>query len=323
MDSIYSSSVSATPPAAPVVPLIGFPRAGNALAGEKATRPGPYWFHMITQEQRNVVLAAGLTPDFADLTQLAKAVRVLGAGVGGFSGLTLSATGSSASVSISVARAVLISSDGESSLVSNATLAVNTTAIGAGGLDVGPLQASTWYSVWLISNGVSVAGLISLSPSAPVLPAGYVFRTRVGWIRTDGSVSKFPLGFTQKGRVVQYLVSASGNLQAVPIMASGIAGNVNTPVWVSVATGSFVPPTACQIRLALRGANTGSVLCAPNAAYGGPNSTTNPAHSSSTVSATTYGAVHRVDMVLESSNVFWASDVSTNLLACIGWEDNL
>lgn len=78
MDSVYGSNVSGTAPAAPAVPLVGFPRAGNSLTGEKATRPGPYWFHMITQEQRNVVVAAGLTPDPGDLTQLVQAIQLLG-----------------------------------------------------------------------------------------------------------------------------------------------------------------------------------------------------------------------------------------------------
>lgn len=78
MDSVYGSNVSGTAPAAPAVPLVGFPRAGNSLTGEKATRPGPYWFHMVTQELRNVITAAGLTPDAADLTQLLQAIQALG-----------------------------------------------------------------------------------------------------------------------------------------------------------------------------------------------------------------------------------------------------
>lgn len=82
MDSVFLSSVSGTPPAAPAVPLVGFPRAGNAMTGEKATRPGPYWYHMMTQEVRNVLLAAGLTPDAGDLTQLLQAMRLLFAAPG-------------------------------------------------------------------------------------------------------------------------------------------------------------------------------------------------------------------------------------------------
>lgn len=77
MDSVYGSNVSGTAPAAPAVPVVGFPRAGNSLTGEKATRPGPYWYHMITQEQLNVIIAAGLTPDAADLTQLQQAIVLL------------------------------------------------------------------------------------------------------------------------------------------------------------------------------------------------------------------------------------------------------
>lgn len=77
MDSVFLSSVSGTPPAAPAVPLVGFPRAGNAMTGEKATRPGPYWYHMITQELRNLVVAAGLTPDAGSLNQVLLALQAM------------------------------------------------------------------------------------------------------------------------------------------------------------------------------------------------------------------------------------------------------
>lgn len=77
MDSVFLSSVSGTPPAAPAVPLVGFPRAGNAMTGEKATRPGPYWYHMITQELRNIVVAAGLTPNAGSLNQVLLALQAM------------------------------------------------------------------------------------------------------------------------------------------------------------------------------------------------------------------------------------------------------
>jgi len=78
MDRVYQSSVSGTPPAAPSVPLLGYPRAGDPISGTKATRPGPWWFHMMTEELRNVIVAAGLTPDSGNLGQLAEAITSIG-----------------------------------------------------------------------------------------------------------------------------------------------------------------------------------------------------------------------------------------------------
>lgn len=77
MDRVYQSSVSGTPPAAPSVPLLGYPRAGDPISGTKATRPGPWWFHMVTEELRNIVVAGGLTPDGADTDQVLQALRAI------------------------------------------------------------------------------------------------------------------------------------------------------------------------------------------------------------------------------------------------------
>jgi len=86
MDSVFLSSVSGTPPAAPALPLVGFPRAGNAVTGEKATRPGPYWFHMMTQELRHIVVAGGLTPNASTLNQVELALKAMFVGVSSFTG---------------------------------------------------------------------------------------------------------------------------------------------------------------------------------------------------------------------------------------------
>lgn len=83
MDSVFQSNVSGTPPAAPEVPLIGHPRAGDPVSGTKATRPGPWWYYLITQELRNIVVAAGLTPDGTDTSQLLEALQTLFMPVGG------------------------------------------------------------------------------------------------------------------------------------------------------------------------------------------------------------------------------------------------
>ncbi len=79
---------------------------------------------------------------------------------------------------------------------------IDTNTNGANGLDTGSLAASTGYFVWIIDNGARVAGLLSLSSTAPTMPAGFTYKCRVGSIATDGSTHIY--GFKQFGPVVNY-----------------------------------------------------------------------------------------------------------------------
>lgn len=77
MDRAFSSGASGTPPTAPVSPSIGHPTGGNPGTGTPPTKPGPYWYYMITEELRALIVAAGLTPDQSNTTQLAQAVQAM------------------------------------------------------------------------------------------------------------------------------------------------------------------------------------------------------------------------------------------------------
>lgn len=77
MDRVFKSGASATPPSPPSSPSVGYPIGGDPGLGTPATKPGPYWYHMITEELRGLVAAAGLTPDASNLNQLTLAVQEL------------------------------------------------------------------------------------------------------------------------------------------------------------------------------------------------------------------------------------------------------
>lgn len=77
MDRAYASGAASSAPAAPTSPSIGYPTKGNSGAGTPATKPGEYWYHMITEELRAVIVAAGIVPDHTDLDQLATAIASL------------------------------------------------------------------------------------------------------------------------------------------------------------------------------------------------------------------------------------------------------
>lgn len=79
MDRAHLSGTAGTPPSAPVSPSIGYPTDGSPLGPVPATEPGAWWFHMMTEEVRKVIVDAGLTPDHEDLSQLSLAVQTLAA----------------------------------------------------------------------------------------------------------------------------------------------------------------------------------------------------------------------------------------------------
>ena len=74
MDRVFESGASGTAPSAPSSPSTGYATAGNPTTGTPATKPGPYWFHQITEELRAIIVAAGLTPSASTLNQVLQAL---------------------------------------------------------------------------------------------------------------------------------------------------------------------------------------------------------------------------------------------------------
>lgn len=299
---------------------------GNALAGGELAAgfdailmlnpAGTAWI-LIQTTGGALPIVAGTKPNHAVNLSQVPGLR------GAFKNLTVSAVGGSSNVSVLADELILESAASAYSVARTVSLTINSAASGLNGLDTGSLAASTWYSVWVIGNGTTVAGLLSMSATAPTLPAGYTYSARIGWIRTDGSANKYPLGFTQHGRTVQYLVSAGSNLVAMPQMAVGAAGSTTAPTYVSVAVGNYVPPTAGKIKIcASANASGGTCIVAPNGSYGAAGTSVNPppivAVNNGTVQAQTFA-----DMVLESGNIYWAAQNANCVLVCSGWEDNL
>lgn len=240
--------------------------------------------------------------------------------------LAASANGTSANVSVT-ADTVMLEVSGITYTTRSVSLTINSAGSGANGLDTGSIAASTWYSIWVIYNPTTgtTAGLLSLSATAPTMPAGYTYKARVGWTRTDGTANKYPLSFTQKGNRVQYVVAAAGNLTALPIMASGSVGSVAVPTWVAIATGNYVPSTAETIRVIAVGGNNTSlqIILAPNNSYGSVSSTSNPPPLTTSSSGTGNAPNTASDFDLESTNIYWASNNGNAAVACLGWLDNI
>ena len=75
-------------------------------------------------------------------------------------------------------------------IVLGSAASINGATVGANGVDVAVLVASSLYAVYAIgdSSGYHApAGVFSLSTTGPSLPFGYDMYRRVGYILTDGS----------------------------------------------------------------------------------------------------------------------------------------
>lgn len=240
---------------------------------------------------------------------------------GAFKNLAVSATGLSANVTVTADEIAVENASNAYQTLRAVSLTIGGTSVGANGLDTGAIAASTWYSLWVIWNGTTTAGLMSLSATAPTLPSGYTHKARVGWIRTDDTANKYPLAFVQYGKKVQYKVVAASNVTAYPVLASGTAGTLSASTFtpVPVAVANFIPSTAGIIKVNPTCYTSGCcATVAPNANFTGWDTNTPPPIVSTPDGYNNFG-----ELLLESANLYWASNGSVSFLRVIGWEDNL
>jgi hypothetical protein len=223
---------------------------------------------------------------------------------------------------------------GDTMSVSNVSVSPTLTTSGANGLDTGsrPTGAITWLYAYVIVNptaGGTVAGMYSLATSCSgvTMPANYTFCMRVGAVRTDAAAPGALMRQIQYGRTAQYTLVAASNTTVQPQIASGSTGSCTTPTWTAESVSNFVPTTAATIRLSLfvESGVTTSGCAAPNNNFGATNAVTNPPplHLSALGGSTGGGGSVAGDFVLESTNVYYASNSASAVLMVLGWEDNL
>ncbi len=233
---------------------------------------------------------------------------------------------------ISFTSACLVSSVGAPVFLGKltATIDLTTGAVTstANGMDGESRPASGWVYFYAISTGSGMAGLGSLnSPlvAPPTLPAGYVYSAYLGAMFCD--VSSNLLRSRQLGINAQYTVVASSNTAVPPLMAFGTAGTFSntSPVLAAISVLPAVPATAGVIELLLAAAWKGvaaNLLVAPNAAYGGTNN--GPQGSNGLVWPLSNNAQIQdssLSLVLESSNVYWATSSAGAAMSVLGWTD--
>ena len=132
------------------------------------------------------------TPQSLTSAQMAQARQNIAAPLRGWiAGLTLSAAGSSATFGIAVGSAADSTSSDLMQLASAYTKTTGAWAVGTGNgaLDTGTIGAASWYHVFVIKrvDTGAVDVLVSLSATAPTLPANYTLFRRIGSLKTVAS----------------------------------------------------------------------------------------------------------------------------------------
>lgn len=121
-------------------------------------------------------------------------------------------------------------------IILNATATLNAATNGVNGLDTGVLVLSSLYSLFVVGDSTDnnpTCVLLSLSPTAPLLPVGYDMFRRIGYLRTDASVH-FLLGYwTGRSNERTFVYD-------VPIATAVTAGSSAT--YAPVVLTSFIPP---------------------------------------------------------------------------------
>jgi hypothetical protein len=119
-------------------------------------------------------------------------------------GLTITNDGTTPNtkIDIGVTQALLTTSVGIPYFWSGGSLVIDLTTSGvANGMDTGSIPVASFLYIYLISNGTTVAGLASLSATAPTLPTGYVYSMRIGAMLTSSSLLRKTY---QTGRRVKF-----------------------------------------------------------------------------------------------------------------------
>ena len=237
---------------------------------------------------------------------------------GGYRNLKLSADGASANVLITADQIVLDSVGTAGPLLAKAiSVTAVTSKSGANGIDTGSVAASTWYSVWVISNGITEVALLSLSGTSPTMPEGYTYRRRVGWIRTDTTANKYPLRFSQCGDEVVRRLAAGSNITGNIMMAIGIQG-VISGAGVAVALGGFIPKTATEVRV---------VLSTQTAAGGvvqvGLHGDLLENAELSIAGVANQAKQANIQLESGSSSIVFASNITLGVMYLRGWRDSL
>ena len=261
---------------------------------------------------QEITIGAGLLVNSTTLTAPAFPPK------GSFSNLSIKVA---SNTTVTVAADLVTTTDGTNYLTTALSGTINLGTNGAANaLDTGTIAQSTWYSIWAIakSDGTT-AGLASTSASSPTLPSGYTYKARMGWVKTvSGSATLY--GTWQLGRRASYKVGLAQTSAPIKLTGGSSTGDPSAGSYTSVSISDYVPTTAAEILGSLV-SQGGKSIIAPNGSYGAISSTTAPPPVA--VNGGSAESITPFSFIIESSNIYWASNANLNYVYISGWVDNI
>lgn len=207
---------------------------------------------------------------------------------------------------VTASRLFVVNTAGAAFQLTAVDVSAAIDASGTNGLDTGSVAADTGYYLWVIYNPgtLTVAALWSLSATAPTMPSGYTYKSRVGWNVTDGASELKQV--EQRGAIARY----NSDVDGLPEITTGAAGDTATLVPVTIV--GFLPATATIITVLAQTNQDNFTMVAPN------NN-----HTWSTTWTATFRAAIEANIMLQSTNLYYASGSEGGSLLCLGWIDEL
>jgi hypothetical protein len=152
---------------------------------------------------------------------------------GAISGLMITNDATNPSTQIDVTANVI------GTVIPSGTMGINcaTSSLPAGNdLDRGTLAAGTWYYIWVIYNGTTMAGLASASSTSPTMPANYTnsYKRLIGAAKTATNAPLQFLVFVQQGNHFVYDTNQN------------VAYAYTAESWLTLSCSAFIPPVSTR-----------------------------------------------------------------------------
>lgn len=233
MDRVYTSGASGSAPAVPASPSAGYPTAGNPGLGTPATKPGPYWFHMVSQELWKLITDAGLTPDHTNLGQVSQAVQAMIASLTStkqIQPVAASVSANALTVSISPTVRDFRSTTLGSGVVNTRTLAAPATMVVPSGATLGTIsgQLSKIALLLLDNAGTLEAAVVNLAGGVNLDESGLISTTAVSAGATSASVvysttARSNVPYRVQG-IIESTQTTAGTWATAPSLIQGAGG---------------------------------------------------------------------------------------------------
>lgn len=219
---------------------------------------------------------------------------------------------SATTVDLDATEVTLYTSGGVAKKFATLNETLDITASGANGLDTGSEATSTWYHIWGIgkSDG-TLDGVLSVSASAPTLPAGYTYYGYLGAVYNNGS-----------GNFVTFVQSGNKVTQSNTLVV-----NAQTNAsFTSVSLTAVVPPTATAVRV-FAGADSSSGTNTVTIVVSGGGSGTTPTYGndiflqgSSVGASGVFGNGNAILSTAQSISYYTSGTNNRGYINVTGWE---